>query len=72
MKKNKLLNSGKVFIIAEAGVNHNGDLDLAKDLIYAAKEADADAIKFQNFKASRVISVFAKKADYQKNDTNCL
>ena len=72
MKKINLLNSGKVFIIAEAGVNHNGDLGLAKDLIYTAKEAGADAVKFQNFKASRVISVFAKKAEYQKSHTKDL
>ena len=48
-----------VFFIAEAGVNHNGDIELAKELITAAKESGADAVKFQNFKASRVISTFA-------------
>ena len=70
MSKIDLLNSNKVFVIAEAGVNHNGDIALAKELIIAAKESGADAVKFQNFKASRVISTFAKKAEYQKNHTN--
>ena len=72
MIKIDILNSNKVFIIAEAGVNHNGDISLAKKLIYAAKQAGADAVKFQNFKASRVISTFAKKADYQKNHNHDL
>ena len=44
------------FIIAEAGVNHNGDLDLAKELIYSAKEAGADAIKFQTFNANTLVN----------------
>jgi len=58
-----------VFIIAEAGVNHNGSLELAKKMIYVAKEAGADAIKFQTFKAEKVISKYAQKADYQKRTT---
>ena len=48
MKSNNL-NFKKVFIIAEIGVNHNGDLDLAKEMIIAAKNAGADAVKFQTF-----------------------
>ncbi len=59
----------KVFIIAEAGVNHNGELELAYKLIDAAKEANADAIKFQTFKAENVVSKYAEKADYQKVTT---
>lgn len=55
-----------VFIIAEAGVNHNGSLDIAKKLIDAAKDAGADAIKFQAFKAEQVVTKYAEKADYQK------
>ncbi|MCK4348558.1 MAG: N-acetylneuraminate synthase family protein, partial [Thermoplasmatales archaeon] len=43
------------FIIAEAGVNHNGDVNLAKKLIDAAKDAGADAVKFQTFKAENVV-----------------
>lgn len=58
------------FIIAEAGVNHNGDLDCAKRLIDAAHEAGADAVKFQTFKAENLVTRSAKKADYQtKNDS---
>lgn len=59
----------KVFIIAEAGVNHNGDISLARRMIDIAAEACADAIKFQTFKAEQVISRFAPKADYQKKTT---
>jgi len=55
-----------VFIIAEAGVNHNGSLALAKRLVDAAAGAGADAVKFQAFKAETLVSVGAPKADYQK------
>jgi N-acetylneuraminate synthase len=60
---------GRVFIIAEAGVNHNGSLDMALELINAATDAGADAIKFQTFKADKVISRFASKAEYQTKNT---
>jgi len=59
-----------VFIIAEAGVNHNGDIDLAKRLIDVAAEAGADAVKFQTFKAENLVSKKAQKAQYQKETTN--
>ena len=59
----------KTFIIAEAGVNHNGSLDLAKKMIDAAVEAGADAVKFQTFKAEKVVSRYAPKAEYQKKTT---
>ena len=62
----------KVFIIAEAGVNHNGNLQLAKELIEIAKAAGADAVKFQTFKAANVVTKFAEKAEYQKNNVEKL
>ena len=58
-----------VFIIAEAGVNHNGNVKLAKKLIDAAISAGADAVKFQTFKAERLVSKVAQKAGYQKQAT---
>ena len=57
-------------IIAEAGVNHNGDLALAKQLINAAVDAGADAVKFQTFQADLLASADAGKAPYQKNSTH--
>lgn len=64
------MNYNKTFIIAEAGVNHNGNLELAKKMINAAVEANADAVKFQTFKAEKVISESAEKAPYQLQTTN--
>ena len=52
----------KVFIIAEAGVNHNGSFELAKKLIDAAADAGADCVKFQTFKADTIVSKSAQKA----------
>lgn len=60
----------KVFIIAEAGVNHNGSIELAKKLIDVAVEAGADAVKFQTFKAENLVSKNAQKAEYQKETTD--
>jgi N,N'-diacetyllegionaminate synthase len=59
----------KTFIIAEAGVNHNGSVEIAKRMIEVAKECGADAIKFQTFKAEEVVSKYAPKAEYQKQTT---
>ena len=58
-----------VYIIAEAGVNHNGSFDLACRLVDAAKAAGADCIKFQTFRAQNLVSRNAGKADYQKDTT---
>ena len=59
-----------VFIIAEAGVNHNGSIQLAYKLIDVASASGADAVKFQTFKAENVVSKSAVKADYQKQTTD--
>jgi len=58
--------SAPTFIIAEAGVNHDGNVELAKRLVDAAAEAGADAVKFQTFKAEKVVAPHAPKANYQK------
>lgn len=60
----------EIFIIAEAGVNHNGRIDLAKILIDKAVDAGADAVKFQTFKADKLVSKYAQKAEYQKKTTD--
>jgi N,N'-diacetyllegionaminate synthase len=61
--------TGQVLIIAEAGVNHNGSLEMAKQLIVAAREAGADVIKFQSFNADRLVTKDAQKAEYQKQNS---
>ncbi len=58
-----------VCIIAEAGVNHNGSVSLAKKMVDVVKEAGADYIKFQTFVHEKVVSQFAEKAKYQKANT---
>lgn len=55
----------RTFIIAEAGINHNGDVELAKKLIDVAKETGADAVKFQTFHAEEIVSLRSRKANYQ-------
>ncbi len=57
------------FVIAEAGVNHNGDINMAKQLVDVASEVGADAIKFQTFKAERLVTRDAPKANYQRQTT---
>jgi len=60
----------RTLVIAEAGVNHNGDLELAKRLVDAAAEAGADLVKFQTFSADRLATRSAQKADYQTQATD--
>jgi N,N'-diacetyllegionaminate synthase len=60
----------KTLVIAEAGVNHNGDMALAKQLIAVAADAGADFVKFQTFIAENIVSQSAPKADYQKGTTD--
>nr|WP_321514101.1 N-acetylneuraminate synthase [uncultured Pseudodesulfovibrio sp.] len=60
------MNRNSIFIIAEAGVNHNGDMELAHRLIEVAAEAGADAVKFQTFKAKELVTAQTQKAAYQK------
>lgn len=59
-----------VFVIAEAGVNHNGDISIARGLVDAAADAGADAVKFQTFKAANLVSKGAPKAEYQLGATS--
>ena len=65
----KIGDGAPCFVIAEAGVNHNGDLAMAKRLVDAARTAGADAVKFQTFHAEKVIAPIAPKAAYQKQTT---
>ena len=58
-----------VYIIAEAGVNHNGSFELACKLVDAAKEAGVNCIKFQTFKSNNLVSHVAEKAEYQRGTT---
>lgn len=64
----KFWRNNRVFIIAEIGVNHNGDVSLAKKMIKAARESGCDAVKFQTFKAENLLSKKALLADYQKRN----
>lgn len=68
---NRMINDNtKTFIIAEAGVNHNGDMSFAKKMIDVAVEAGVDAIKFQSYKTDKLILKNVEKAPYQKESTN--
>ena len=58
----------KVKVIAEAGVNHNGDVEIAHELIEESKKAGANAVKFQTFTADQITTCDAAKADYQINE----
>ncbi len=64
-----LMKRKKVIVIAEAGVNHNGDLEIARKLIDAAADAGSDFVKFQTFKTENLVSAHAEKAAYQKENS---
>ncbi|MDE6203014.1 MAG: N-acetylneuraminate synthase family protein [Lachnospiraceae bacterium] len=69
--ENKIIsNTSSTFIIAEAGVNHNGDIKLAKKMIDVAVESDVDAVKFQTFKTDKLILKNIGKAPYQKKTSD--
>ncbi len=69
METQQKINMNKTVIIAEAGVNHNGNIETAKKLVDAAAYAGADYVKFQTFKANKLVSGKAQKADYQSTNT---
>lgn len=62
----RIRNITNCYVIAEIGVNHNGDIQLAKELIEAAKYAGANAVKFQTFTAKNLVSLNTPKVNYQK------
>lgn len=66
---NKRDNMSRIYIIAEAGVNHNGSLEIAKKMVDVAREAGANAIKFQTFKAENIVTKNASRAEYQVKNT---
>lgn len=70
LAERKLGSGHPCFVIAEAGVNHNGDLNQAKELVRQARQAGADCVKFQTFKAERVVTASAPKAAYQLKVTD--
>jgi len=70
IENKKIGENSPIFLIAEAGVNHNGKLSIAKKLVDIASDAKVDAIKFQTFKAEKLMLETTSKADYQKKQSN--
>ena len=69
MEDNYFSTLGQCYLIAEIGVNHNGDMGLAQEMIHAAKDAGADAVKFQTFSAEKLVSHGTPKVRYQESTT---
>ena len=69
IQNKEISSTSPTFVIAEAGVNHGGDMSLAKKLINLSSEAGADAVKFQTFRAEHLILDSVKKAPYQQKTT---
>ena len=65
------MNKDRVYIIAEAGVNHNGNIQIAKEMVDVAVSAGVDAIKFQTFNSEKLVCRNARKAEYQVENTGC-
>lgn len=70
MKNINVLSDNKCYLIAEIGVNHGGDMGLARKMILAAKESGADAVKFQSFTAAMLATQGTPKVQYQENTTS--
>ena len=70
MESNFFSELKQAYLIAEIGVNHKGDMRLAKEMILEAKQAGADAVKFQTFKAENLVTHGTPKVKYQENTTS--
>src|ERR1017187_5103836 len=70
MQGNVFSQLSQAYLIAEIGVNHNGDMDMAREMVLAAKRAGADAVKFQTFTAAALVTRSTPKVPYQQDTTS--